>query len=187
MRGRGTVDEATLYERALQSTRDIVAGVEADQLGNPTPCTEWDARALLNHIIGGLHFFAEAARTGKAPAVDDGVDLVGDDPLGAYEEGQQAALVAWPDDPDRMTELPFGTLPASVARQIHALDAFVHGWDLAKATGQETDIDRDVAEALLDRSAIPETMRGTIFANEQPCDAERPPADRLAAYLGRTV
>jgi uncharacterized protein (TIGR03086 family) len=65
----------------------------------------------------------------------------------------------------------------------------VHAWDIATATGQPTDLDPEVAEAMLDmaQQRITADFRGEgkPFGREQECGDDRPMADRLAAFLGR--
>ncbi len=71
-------------------------------------------------------------------------------------------------------------------------DTLTHAWDLAKATGQNTDLAPDLAEQLLAgaRVAISDDVRGDEpmpFGKEQPCPEGASAADRLAAFLGRTI
>ncbi len=92
---------------------------------------------------------------------------------------------------DRSVRLAFGELPVPRFMFIAATDAFVHGWDLAKSTGQPTDLDPQLASQLLAaaRSMVPESFRGADgqapFGVEVAVTENAPPADRLAAFLGR--
>ena len=98
-----------------------------------------------------------------------------------------------PGAQDKVLTLPFGTLPASVFMGIATTDAFTHGWDLAKATGQSTDIDPELAGQLLDgaRMFVQPAFRGedgnAPFGPEQPAPAGASTADQLAAFLGRRL
>jgi len=89
--------------------------------------------------------------------------------------------------------LPFGDMPGSAFVGIAATDTFTHGWDLAKATGQPTDLAPDLAAGLLGgvRTSIPDSFRGpdgkAPFGAEQVAPAGSSNADQLAAFLGRTV
>lgn len=40
-----------LYEAAAQGFRQRLSGVQSNQMSNPTPCTEWDVQALINHNL----------------------------------------------------------------------------------------------------------------------------------------
>src|SRR5262245_66653266 len=61
------MDVVATFERVLDRTNEVVDRVEPDQLGNPTPCTEWDVRAVINHITGGATMFAECVEQGSVP------------------------------------------------------------------------------------------------------------------------
>src|SRR5436190_7087699 len=97
--GGTTMELFPAFEHAVASTAKIVKGTPAGQLSAPTPCTEWDVRALLNHVIGTL-WLAEALFSDQAPRypmVPGGLppgDLAGDDPAAAYAEAAAAALAA---------------------------------------------------------------------------------------------
>jgi uncharacterized protein (TIGR03083 family) len=74
--------DALAYQSATLS--ELIAGVRPDQLGHPTPCGEWDVRALINHFVGGAAMFSASLR-GEPVTIDPGApmpDLVGSDPLG---------------------------------------------------------------------------------------------------------
>lgn len=183
--------DVSMYERALARTRVVVAGTRREQLGDATPCTEWDVRALLNHIISGCLTFA-AGRAGNRLEMSDATDHVADDHVGAYERAAQAALDAFrgPGALDRQFSLPWGETPGSVALGVALADAAVHGWDLARSTGQDATIDDDVAEALYDMTSsmmAPKGPypRGASFKDPVDMRDDAPPADRLLAYLGR--
>jgi uncharacterized protein (TIGR03086 family) len=92
---------------------------------------------------------------------------------------------------DKMMEMPIGELPGSVCVWIAAGDIFTHGWDLAKATGQPTDLEPGLAGALLAQimPLLPDAMRGpegqAPFGPRVEVAESAPPADRLAAFTGR--
>ena len=92
----------------------------------------------------------------------------------------------------KMLTLPFGQMPGSAFVGLAATDTFTHGWDLAKATGQSTDLDPELAAQLLAgaKQAISPAFRGPEpkpFGPEQTAPAGATNADQLAAFLGRTV
>jgi uncharacterized protein (TIGR03086 family) len=92
---------------------------------------------------------------------------------------------------DKTMKLPFGDVPGGVYVMIASTDMFTHAWDLAKATGQSTDLDPELAAQLLEfaRVALHEEMRGpdgvAPFGLEVRVDDGAPAADRLAAFMGR--
>ena len=74
-----------------------------------------------------------------------------------------------------------------------ATEQFTHGWDLARAAGQHTDLDPELAAELLGvaRLAITDDFRGpdgqALFGPVREASAGASPADQLAAFLGRAV
>lgn len=83
-------------------------------------------------------------------------------------------------------------MPGAAVMGLSATDTFAHAWDLAKATGQSTDLNPELAAALLDQSrqAISANFRGpegAPFGAEQECPEGACNADRFAAFLGRSV
>lgn len=177
------MDPLVAHQRA-QDTFASVLGVSAEQLDAPTPCSEWNVRDVVNHVIAGNYRMAH----GEPPEASDLASL-----SRACAGSARAAQDAFgaPDGLTRLLELPFGSVPGSVMIGMRTSDLVTHAWDIARATGQETDIEPDLASEVLQVSQ--ERMRpdfrgpGKPFAEEQPCDPDRPPADRLAAFLGRSV
>jgi uncharacterized protein (TIGR03086 family) len=181
-------------DRAIASTAGVVKGVGADQLAAPTPCTEWNVGALLNHMIGSLWLCADlfadrAPRHATAPGGLPAADLVGGDPASAYAEASAAALTSARvgDTLTRTHATPFGDMPGPVLAGFTALDVVVHGWDLAKATGQTIDLDAELAAHVLAfaEQAITDDNREPRIGPAVPVGADAPVTDRLVAFLGR--
>ena len=178
------------YRRALLRTGHIVAGVRPEHLAEPTPCRDWDVRLLLNHIIGGNHMFADVARGGTVEASGEMDDYTRPDPGSNYLASAELVLAAWsePGVMERRCRMPFGEIPAPAAVSIHFLDVVVHGWDLARATGQDTSIEPDLAAEALDIShgfLSPELRQLGAFGPEIPASADDPLHERLVAFMGR--
>jgi uncharacterized protein (TIGR03086 family) len=183
---------STDLERAFAGARSVLANVTPDQLSNPTPCQSWQVRDLINHFVGNSGWFAVSVNTGVAPAPPE-TDFTTGDMVGAYDDGIAQAVDAFgrSDALEKMITLPFGTIPGGVYLGIATTDAFTHAWDLARATGQSTDLDPELAARLLEGSRLfiqPE-FRGADgarpFGAEQPAPAGASNADALAAFLGR--
>jgi uncharacterized protein (TIGR03086 family) len=183
----------TTMQRACASTESVVEGVTPEHYGLPTPCAEWDARALLNHILGTLALGAAllsdmAPTTGMAPGGLPDEDLVGDDPVKAYRLGVDRLLAAAGGDAlTRSHATPFGDMPGSVLGGFTTLDIAVHGWDLAKATGQHADLGDDLADEILGfaRQTITASTRAPRIGPALSTDREASATDRLVAFLGR--
>jgi uncharacterized protein (TIGR03086 family) len=179
------------FERAAKSTAGVLAGVDTGALGGPTPCASWDVRQLLNHVVGVPHFFAAVGEGGEPPSAD--TDFASGDFQDSYRQACARVVQAFsaPGAMERTCRLPIGDMPGHVVLSIASTDTFVHGWDLARATGQSTDLDPELAERLLEnaRRSVPESYRGedgkSAFGPEVEPPADAKPADRLAAFLGR--
>ena len=142
---------------------------------------------------GGAHFFAEAAETGSATPPTETTDFASGDISAAYAEGSARALAAFRADGamEKTMKLPFGEFPGAIFAVVAANDVFTHGWDVAKALGQSTDLDPELASLLLASSMIPDEFRGpdgqAPFGLKQEAPPSATAADKLAAHLGRTV
>ena len=185
----------TAFEYAVASTAGIIKGTGPDQAGLPTPCSEWDVRALLSHVIGTL-WLTEALFTGQAPRypmVPGGLpdtDPAGDDPVAAYAEAAAAALAAVGagDALSRVHVTPLGEMPGPLLAGFTILDIAVHGWDLARATGQPADLDGRLAAHVLafaEQTLASPEMRGPRIGPARLVADDAPVTQRLAAFLGR--
>ena len=181
--------------RTFDLTRGILEKVTPDEYDKPTPCASWDVRTLMNHIAEAANWFPLCVNAGEAPDPDPthGVDYTAGDFLRAYDEGARASVAAFgaPGAQERMIKLPFGEIPGAAFMATATNDIFVHGWDLAKAIGQPTDLDAAVAAGLLEqmRAMVPDAMRGAdggaFFGPAVEVPSSASAADRLAAFLGR--
>lgn len=178
-----------LQARAITLAQRVIDDVEPGQMGAPTPCTEWDVRALLNHMVGLNRMVAALAVGGDPP--DRGADLLGDDPKAAFADSARAADAALREEGalGRPFRMPFGEVPGAVVAGMRAVDLLVHTWDLAKATGQPTALDPDFCQTALamaqaHRGAGPRRP-GSPFGPAVEIPDDVPVCDRFAAYLGR--
>jgi uncharacterized protein (TIGR03086 family) len=175
-------------EACQANTARIIRGVRPDQWSLPTPCSEWDVRAVANHATFVAETFALAAQ-GLPPASERDADILGDDPAATFERNAKASVAAWRDrGTDGTVKIPFGEVPAAAAMRIQTVDTFVHGWDLARATGQDPRLDDTLGVELLEftRSLIPESPRNRAFGPVVGIADDAPGAARLLAYTGRT-
>jgi|SoiMethySBSTD1v2_1073268.scaffolds.fasta_scaffold02871_11 uncharacterized protein (TIGR03086 family) len=184
------MDLLDLDRRALAATGAHVDALGPDDLTRPTPCAEWDVRALLNHVLGNNHLYATAVSGAAVDWAERDRDRVGDDPAGAYAASAAAVTAAFAAaDLGVEVDMPFGRLAAAQAVAVHFVDVLAHGWDLAVGLGRDPGLDPDLAAAAIDIVAFyPPDVFGTpvFFAEQQPCPADAPPDVRLVALLGRT-
>jgi uncharacterized protein (TIGR03086 family) len=144
-------DIAELHARALDETGRIVSGVPADRWHVATPCADWDARALVNHLVGGNLWAAELTAGGTIDGVGSRLDgdLLGSDPAASYAASALAAAAAFrsPGALDAPCAVSYGPVPGSVYAGHRFLDVLVHGWDIAAATGQDYILDPQLMQA----------------------------------------
>ncbi|GGK07095.1 hypothetical protein GCM10011583_43490 [Streptomyces camponoticapitis] len=176
------------FASVLAGVGKLVAGVGADRFGDPTPCADWDVRALLEHLVWENLMWAGLA-AGAPPHHARDADHLGADHVAAFREAAARTLTAF-----RRPGLPeerFGPAPGRRMVEQLLIEMLVHGWDLARATGQPTGFAPEVAAAVLPSvreiyGSLPRTAGGS-FAPERPAPEHADGNDRLAAYLGRAV
>jgi|SRR5271165_866850 len=184
-------DIAGLHAQALDATGRIVAGIPADRWHADTPCDGWDVRALVNHVVSGNLWAAELAAGRTIEDVGDRLDgdVLGADPAGSYDASAKAAAAAFraPGAMDAPCAVSYGPVPGSVYAGHRFLDVFVHGWDLAVATGQDTALDGGLMQACQDVIEPQlEAFRGAgAFAGPLPVPPGATGQARFLAMLGR--
>ncbi len=186
---------------AFDATGQILVAVRDEQWSAPTPCPEWTVRDLVSHMVTSNYAFvrilsgAPAQAPGRtAPdAPGNGVADVPDRGLAeAYRESAAALIAAFrrPGVLDRVHTVPIGSVPGIAALHLRITEVLVHGWDLARATGQHAEFPDDLAEQELafSRRKLGDIPAGrTPFAPPQPVPDDAPAIDRLVALLGRNV
>ena len=184
------MDPVTMFEQAGERTGKIVEQLAPGQLSAPTPCPDWDVRAVVNHLVAGNYVFA-AGITGE-PRPDMSTDFAGDDAAGAYRTSFEVARQAWrrPDALEKSVQLQIGPIPGAFALGLHVMDTLVHGWDLASGSGQDTTLDPELAEAcivVVNQMLANGPVPLSVFALpiEVPADADA--GRRLLALTGRTA
>ena len=130
-----------LYRDSVAAFAEKVAKVRLDQWNAATPCSDWDVRALVNHVVYEQRWSVPLFAGATIAEVGDRFegDLLGDDPaLSAAEAAEDAkAAVSATGALERTVHLSIGdTRAVEYVRQLLA-DHLVHGWDLAVATGSD--------------------------------------------------
>ncbi|MET8852159.1 TIGR03086 family metal-binding protein [Amycolatopsis sp. NPDC004625] len=172
---------------ACAAARGLLDRVGPGQWTAPTPCDEWDVRALTGHLVG-MDLLLTAMFT-DAPAPSG--DPLGADPAAAYRRSSAALreAAALPGVLDREQTTPVGTTTGLERLRWRVADLLTHCWDLAQATGAAADLPDDVVERALAfaQAQLPAQHRGSRFAPPRPVALGAPALDRLAAFTGRTV
>ena len=183
------------YGRAVEATRSVVASVRTSDMPKPTPCGSWTVRDLIIHMIDAPIFTTALMETGDwHKHVQIPFDPATGDFVSAYDAATTRLISVFSAEADmsRTRILPIigeTTIPGILV--LSCCDAFVHGWDVAKAIGLPSDLDNQLAESILEamRTMVTEKMRGqegeSLFGPEAVVPPNASPADRLAAFLGR--
>ncbi len=180
-----------LYVKAMESTRRYVNGVNADQWHGPTPCSEWDVKQVANHIIGENLWAAELFQGKTIAEVGNRLDgdLAGDDPAAGYAVSVEAAapVVSAPGAMEATCHLSFGDHTGSDYAAQLFMDLLIHGWDIAKATGQDASLDPDlVLECLPIAQQLTTQFRSAgVFGENLAVGADADPQTKLLALVGR--
>ncbi|WP_018683592.1 TIGR03086 family metal-binding protein [Actinokineospora enzanensis] len=170
-----------VFDRAVRSVRDWNA---------PTPCADWNARQLVNHLVAEQLWVPHLVTGETIEQVGDRYDgdRTGDDPASAWSDAAEIARQAWAEVPDdQPVHLSYATVPARDYRWQMTLDLAVHGWDLATATGHDAVIGDQLAEALIGEFApqIAQWADAGIFAAPVAVAPDADGPTRLVALTGR--
>jgi uncharacterized protein (TIGR03086 family) len=180
-------------EPAARQLITLAAGVADDMLQAPTPCGDYTVADLLAHAMGLTIAFRDAADKKGSPAQDAEPGRVVLDP--GWREALPGRLLAmaaaWhsPQAWDGLTKVGGGTMPATIAGQAGLNELVIHGWDLARGTGQPYRADEASAQAAVEfltlaSAAAEPGQRGPFGpAVEVPPGAST--LDRAVALSGR--
>jgi uncharacterized protein (TIGR03086 family) len=170
-------EQLAVLRRGLDQLEALIADVRPDALEDPTPCTDWTVRDLVDHVVAAPARFARMVR-------DEPIDWsaptppAGDDPAAAFHAHAEDLLTAWREADG----------PVQVDWQCAELA--VHTWDLATATHVPTGtLDAEVARrglAFMQANLTPDN-RGPVFGPEQPAPDGADAYGRIAAFAGRSV
>ena len=176
---------------AAAEAAKVVNGVPEGTLDAPTPCNDWDLRTLLNHTILWTSYSAERRAHGESVAEDLMTKDFTAEPgfRDDYARQIDRAVKAWSDPKAWEGELGVmgDATPAADVGAMLIMEMVLHGWDVAKATGQEYHADDATAEALLHtvqaQAELFRKYQGFADAIEAPEDATA--FDRALRLSGR--
>jgi uncharacterized protein (TIGR03086 family) len=199
-------DPRAVFAGAVALAGDVIAAVRPDQLDDPTPCTEYDVRTLLGHLVTVLGRVAALGR-GDNPFALPPVAVADDGWVEAWFDAAYEVQTAWSDDAvlERMMRLPWAEEPGAGMLAHYTSELTVHTWDLATATGQRPEWDERVLDVAFEasRRSLPAEDRaacfaevarrmpagmappGAPFAEAVPVAEDAPLIDRLVAWSGR--
>jgi uncharacterized protein (TIGR03086 family) len=181
---------AALLQDVLDELAAVVDGVQEAKLHDPTPCPEMDVEALRRHILGWLTAFAAGYADPNGRTPDVAAYQPTGDPAGEVEAAARTfdeALAA--GAADRPLWIGENSMPGGLALGMILWEYQVHGWDLARATGQPFSPPAEAAEqslAFAPGMLTPDYQGpGKAFADPVPVPETAPPLDRLVGLSGR--
>ncbi len=175
-----------LLEGAAARAVPVVRGVDDDRLADSTPCSEYDVRALLNHLFLVIENFRALAVKGSTDFSRTD-DVVTGDWRGRFDEAAALLVTAWAQPgAEEGTPGKMG-IPARTVGLMVLGDLTVHAWDLARATGQDFEPDAAVVAELgpgLEAMA-PQAREMKVFGEPFPVRPGATAFERVLAVTGR--
>lgn len=179
------------YLKSLDSTINFVSNVANDAWSNDTPCSDWDVKDVVNHIVYENVWMVALFNGRTIEEVGDEFDgdLVGDDPAGVYRRTAEEvkAVLAEPDSMSRTCHISSGPASgADYAKELF-LDTLIHGWDIAVGAKQDASLDPYLVEQCTPLAQAIADNEGYRGAFKAPTEGENSgnPQTHLLALLGR--
>jgi uncharacterized protein (TIGR03086 family) len=187
--GTGSPHLGDLLQDSVNYARRTVRAVTSEELSQPTPCREWDLRALLNHLNDSLLTLSTACRTGRV-GLEPSLPAGGQDeaPLATFDWCSALLLTDGLRPRARrgvlVVDLP---LAEHLLVAAGAIEISVHGWDVGQAAGRPDPLPDGLAIELLAIAplVVDDACRSPQFGPVVAVPPASGPATRLLAYLGR--
>jgi uncharacterized protein (TIGR03086 family) len=178
-------DKLAMWRRVADGFSERLAGVGADDWSRPTPCTEWDLRALVDHAVGAQRMIPVALGATGA------IETTGEDPVAVWATVRAAADAAYaePGALERQVVLPFGEMPAAEGMNLPIGDLLTHTWDVARATGGDEHLDEEALSLVFETlEPLDEMLRSPgFFGPKLEPAAGADLQTRYLAFVGRQV
>jgi uncharacterized protein (TIGR03086 family) len=186
------------FRSATQRLAALVTRVSDDELGGPTPCPAYTLGDLIDHVGGLALAFAAAARKAGGPLVEQTPSgqaaRLGHDWRDRIAGDLRDLATAWaePGAWSGMTRIAGMDSPAEMVGLTAADELVVHGWDVARATGQPYEAEPemlDAAQRFLGLFASPDAPAGpeVLFGPSRQVPGDAPMLERIVALAGRDV
>ena len=179
------MDVKSLHRLGVAEFGKRVAQIGDDDWSSPTPCDEWDVRALVNHLVYEHRWAVPLLDGATIAEVGDRFegDLLGDDPIAAWQDSlaeAQDSVAAVPVD--RPVHLSMGDVPAGVYLGQLGADFALHAWDLARGIGADDRLDPALVTDIWARYAdeVDELRASACSASSSTCPTTLDPQTRLA-------
>ncbi len=178
---------------AAQAVIRATANVTDEQLDAPTPCPDYDVRDLLFHVLGLSQAFRAAADKNLGDATNAPPSVVGSDLPDTWRDEIPRHLTAladaWrkPEAWEGMTQAGGVDLPADVAAMVALNELTMHGWDIARSTGQDFAVPDELLQVSYDllHPGTDQSERDPIFGPVVPVAEDAPLLDQVIGLGGR--
>lgn len=169
-------ESVDILARALDQTTRVLSAVRVDTLSRSTPCNDWDVARLVAHVVAAPRNFVTMSQGGEPDW--SAQPPLPDDWTAEFRTAADELLSGWHEAGESAS-------PQAVDWQ--TAEFALHAWDLARSTGQSTDLDEQVARQGLDfmGAALTPDNRGGAFAPAVVPPEDASAVDRLAAFAGR--
>jgi uncharacterized protein (TIGR03086 family) len=179
------------YDHALAEVDMRVVLVQEHQWAAPTPCTDWDVRALVAHLVDEQRWVPFLLGGGGLAEAGDRFsgDPLGEDPVDAWHRESRAAREAFHNDGalDRKVALSYGDTSARDYLWEMTCDLAVHAWDLARGIGADEHLDSELVRRIHhETQKYVDTLAATgLFDAPVAVAAQADLQTRMLALFGR--
>jgi uncharacterized protein (TIGR03086 family) len=184
-------DVSGLFQRASDGFARHVHSISGEQWHDPTPCTDWDVRMLVNHVAVEQLWvppLVDGSGVGDVGDRFDG-DQLGEDPVATWDAAVAASQSAFgaPGALETTVSLSGGAKATSEYCWEMTTDALIHSWDLARGIGGDETLDAELIDLVYERTLpVAEQLHETgLFAPPVRVPSNAKPQTRLLALFGR--
>jgi uncharacterized protein (TIGR03086 family) len=184
-------DVHNLFKRAVDQFGAFVDQVKDDQWSSSTPCTDWDVRALVNHLVNETLWMPPLLDGKTIEEVGDRFDgdMLGEDPKQTWKQASEEAISAAGEGGalERTVHLSFGDFPGEGYIAQVLTDHVIHAWDLARGIGANDELDPDTVQFAYDYLAPQaDAWRSAgAFGDKVEVDDSADTQTKLLAIAGR--
>ena len=184
------MDAKDLFREATKEANSCIIRINPDQLKSQTPCDEWSLRDLLQHMVNEMAWVPDMLAGKTVDEVGDVYesDLLGDDPVAAWQKTLEAALAAVETAPlTGVVHLSYGDFDADHYVRESGSDMLIHGWDVGQALYCDLVFNKPTAQAVYDfmKPRESELQGSGLFGEVVPTGNSDSLQTKLLALYGR--
>jgi uncharacterized protein (TIGR03086 family) len=190
------MDAMDALDASAERVVELVGQVRPEQWSEPTPCTEWDVRTLVGHLIATRQAYCALLDGASAADLMSFIvrqgEAAGTDPVATLRSAVQSVRAAFaePGALERTVHHPVGDIAGSQLLGLLVMDSVIHSWDLATAIGVDAGLDEQLVGQVYGFLA-PRAEGGGLYARGSFAPPARPlpdgatPLERLIHIAGR--